>query len=373
MGSNKLVQTLVGHKYGIMSAIFSPDNQFLISVGYQHDGAIYIWDWRSGRKLGGVKISVKVHSICFDPLCRFFVTVGPKHVKFWDMTKLKAAGASLGAYSAVSIDGTSAVLGEHKNLVWVDVQCRLAERNGRTECYTYLVSENGLLVMLNESYVQLKWLNAKMDRCLSIASSEDYLFCGGSDGKIRIFEPVSLHYIGSLPLPDPMGQVSTESTEKTKEYPEVVTMRCTKDKKVIVLYSNRTICIFETEDYKRFRVLRNFKSHCDCIWGVVPISTETESSVQHSFITYSQDGTVRFWSSDGLEEGVSGDSIPSLQETLVADPIAESRFKNKETNESQSDLKTSSTKSGIRSFAVDPTGRMVACGDRNGTLRYPIG
>jgi mitogen-activated protein kinase binding protein 1 len=369
MRTNKLLHTLSGHKYGILTAMFSPDSQFLISVGHQHDGSIFIWNWRQGRKLGGVKISSKVHSISFDPLCRFFVTVGPKHVKFWDLTKLKSLTGNNGNYSTISIDGTSAVLGDHKGLTWVDVQCRIGESMGRQECFTYIVSDTGILIMLNESFVQLKWLSTKMDRCSCITTSNDFVFCGGSDGKIRIFEPVSLNYIRSAPFPDPMGIGSKQVPGPVKEYPQVVTIRYTQDKKLIAVYSNRNIVIFETDGLKNFRPLRNIKHHCDTIWGVVPITTILDDAGVHSIVTYSQDGLVRFWDTSTLVPSISGDQLPFLLDSLVADLAAESMYKKIESGGSSKDLKDSNTKLGIRSFAIDPTGKMIACGDRKGTIK----
>ena len=47
---------LVGHQESVYSISFSPDNQILASGG-STDGFCYLWDVRSGNKLGSYKVS----------------------------------------------------------------------------------------------------------------------------------------------------------------------------------------------------------------------------------------------------------------------------------------------------------------------------
>jgi WD40 repeat protein len=131
---------------------------------------------------------------------------------------------------------------------------------------------------------------------------------------------------------------------------------------LVVVYSNRNVVVYESN----FRVLRNLKHHCDTIWGIIPITTK-QDELSHSFVTYSQDGLVRVWNSGCLLSSITGDQIPVLQETLVADVLAESNFKKISGPGSNNDIKD--VKLGIRSMAIDPTGTLIACGDRNGTLK----
>jgi WD40 repeat protein len=42
------VSEFKGHKYGVASLAFSPDMKYIVSVGFQHDGYLYLTDWKLG-------------------------------------------------------------------------------------------------------------------------------------------------------------------------------------------------------------------------------------------------------------------------------------------------------------------------------------
>jgi WD40 repeat protein len=41
------IKTLKGHKYGIESVMFSPNLNYLISLGDINDRGLFVWDWRN--------------------------------------------------------------------------------------------------------------------------------------------------------------------------------------------------------------------------------------------------------------------------------------------------------------------------------------
>jgi len=45
------VSHLQGHKYGIEAVLFSPRNDFLISLGDPNDRGLFVWDWRNETKI----------------------------------------------------------------------------------------------------------------------------------------------------------------------------------------------------------------------------------------------------------------------------------------------------------------------------------
>ena len=40
------VSALHGHKHGVACVAFSPSAKYLVSVGYPHDMAVNVWDWK---------------------------------------------------------------------------------------------------------------------------------------------------------------------------------------------------------------------------------------------------------------------------------------------------------------------------------------
>lgn len=72
-----------GHKYGIESLQFSPNNEYLISLGDQNDRGLFVWDWVNQQRITSNKLGKPVHSFSFSENGDYFVTAGVQHLKFW--------------------------------------------------------------------------------------------------------------------------------------------------------------------------------------------------------------------------------------------------------------------------------------------------
>jgi hypothetical protein len=53
-------------------------------------------------------------------------------------------------------------------------------------------------------------MNIKVERALSCTMTNEHLFCGCSDGVIRVFQPKTLEHIMTLPKPPPLGTANIE-------------------------------------------------------------------------------------------------------------------------------------------------------------------
>lgn len=40
------VAEMLGHKYGVACVAFSPSMKHIVSMGYQHDMVLNVWDWK---------------------------------------------------------------------------------------------------------------------------------------------------------------------------------------------------------------------------------------------------------------------------------------------------------------------------------------
>ncbi|XP_037543112.1 echinoderm microtubule-associated protein-like 6 isoform X2 [Nematolebias whitei] len=76
------------HQRGVYALSFSADGKSLVSVGVDDGHSIVVWDWKRGEKLATARghkekiFVVKCNPMLMDKL----VTVGIKHIKFWQLT-----------------------------------------------------------------------------------------------------------------------------------------------------------------------------------------------------------------------------------------------------------------------------------------------
>lgn len=67
---------LKGHKFGVESLRFSPDSNYLVSLGDSHDRGIFVWRWQDEKKMCQNKLSKPVLTLAFSNEQDFFVTGG---------------------------------------------------------------------------------------------------------------------------------------------------------------------------------------------------------------------------------------------------------------------------------------------------------
>jgi WD40 repeat protein len=204
------VAALQGHKFGISCLCFSPNLRYLISVGYQHDQTINIWDWKQGTKIASNKITSKVYGIAYSEDGRYFVTVGSRRVRYWYFdTGQRSKATKL----TLPLNGRSAILGEHQNNCFVAVKCG----RGQLAKFTYVLTKSGLLCQFNQSRELEKFTDIKSGKASCLEIHSDYVMCGCNDGIIRLFDPITLDYITTAPRPHSLG-VSLLSTLHLTEF-----------------------------------------------------------------------------------------------------------------------------------------------------------
>ncbi|PHZ16393.1 WD40 repeat-like protein [Rhizopus microsporus ATCC 52813] len=387
------------HKFGVLSLSFSPNMRYLVSVGFQHDGYLYVWDWKKGIKLAGNKVTSRVNAISFSKDGSFFVTAGLRHVKFWYLdSRGRMPKKGVGREMQV-LDGRSGLLGVLRDANFVDVAC------DHSSGYTYFVTDSGILCIFKEGRVIDKWVNLQVKSAFSIAVSSIYVICTCSEGIIRLFEPVTLKYLGILPKPHPLGvDISAitspdmiRSTDDTNVYPDAVAIVYDDAaQRITTVYSDRSLYIWDIHDLQKIGKYRSFIFHSDCVWGVEPCPTiESEGSIipANSFATFSGDGTIRIWNLDHPVHPSSSSPLtppqlspplmtPSsstmvsaqrrniysreLVKMLYVDPDAAEFMKQSKHSDYAEDQYPDF---GIRSLKMSSDGKWMASGDRSGNLR----
>ncbi|EGF77290.1 hypothetical protein BATDEDRAFT_35991 [Batrachochytrium dendrobatidis JAM81] len=381
-----ILAELYGHKYGISSLCFSPDSSFIVSVGHQHDGFIYLWDWRLNQHLAGARIASKINSVSFDPLGKFFLTVGQNHAKFWMLdkilpqTKLASNRSGSGVKQGYHIlEGCNAFLGDHVNSEFVEVSSWKAFSSalpGSDDSYVYAITKSGILCHFSTSRYLDKWVDVKMDYATSLDISARHIACGGANGCIRMFEPSTLRYISTLPGPHShMTQVSnTCSASNLPLYPDIVSLRLIsnhlEEDCLVVIYSDNSLVIWDVSEPQQSKKRRTMMFHSSCVWGVEPIPYKQFGDA--TFGSCSSDGTIRIWSMDDIDAPNSYHNISAeVLHILYADEHAyrQSVTRNDMGAVDSASLNDKQEKLGIRCLKFSPDGSQLAAGDRNGIIR----
>ncbi|XP_048586739.1 mitogen-activated protein kinase-binding protein 1 isoform X2 [Nematostella vectensis] len=367
-----------GHKHGVACVAFSPNLKYLVSVGYQHDMLINIWNWKDGSKAACNKVSTKVFAICFSETANFFVTCGIRHVKFWyfDTETNKSKHNK-----TLPIMGRSALLGELRNNAFCDVACGTGENSD----YTYCVTNSGMLCSFGAKRVLDKWVELRASKAQCIAVSEKYIFCGCTDGIIRVFNPSTLEFVNTLPKPHFLGVNIADGIDPSHlipktgnvSYADTVALALdTCNYRLTCVYNDHSLYVWDLKDIKKIGKIWSSLYHSACVWGVEvypEVSDNKHAALPPgTFLTCSADDTVRVWNV------VEGTNI-SFQRNIYSKELmrvlylldnfsnlkdTEHSITSKNVNDVSSDGRT-----GVRTICASPDGQTLAVGDRSGNVR----
>ncbi|XP_077945287.1 mitogen-activated protein kinase-binding protein 1 isoform X1 [Gasterosteus aculeatus] len=387
------VSELHQHKYGVSCVSFSPNGKYIVSVGYQHDMMVNVWSWKKNVVVSANKVSSKVTAVSFSDDSSYFVTAGNRHVKFWYLDHGKTSKAN----ATVPLLGRSGLLGELRNNFFSDVACG----RGRQASSTFCITSSGLLCEFNDRRLLDKWVelrrvdsaSASQATCLSV--TDELIFCGCSDGTVRAFSPVNLHFLCSLPRPHCLGADVASMVDASQlfsgrpeaRYPDTVAV--TYDPAscwLSCVYNDHSVYVWDVRDIRdprRAGKLYSALYHSSCVWSLEVYPEEGGGEARlppGSYLSCSSDNTIRLWNTEGHKLVTRNILSPDLQKVIYMDDNVSTLLDPDSTSvtggnlekggSSGSDgLQTDQSRAGIRTLRVSPDGQHLASGDRMGVLR----
>ncbi|XP_053700967.1 mitogen-activated protein kinase-binding protein 1 isoform X1 [Synchiropus splendidus] len=372
------VAELQEHKYGVSCVAFSPNGKYVVSVGYQHDMMVNVWNWKKNVVVAANKVSSKVTAVSFSDDSSYFVTAGNRHVKFWYLDHSKTSKVN----ATVPLLGRSGLLGELRNNFFSDVACG----RGRLAASTFCITSSGLLCEFNERRLLDKWVelrnadSAPVRQATCLCVTDDFIFCGCSDGTVRAFSPVDLHFLCTLPRPHHLGADVGGFTEASQlfscrpdaRFPDTLALTYDPANRWLsCVYDDHSVYVWDLRELgtsRRAGKLYSALYHSSCVWSV---EVCPEGGAAAGFLTCSSDSTIRLWSLDNsgaLHRNILSqdlrwviyvdDSTSSLVEPELAPGGSAAEA-----------LQGEQGRSGVRTLRVSPDGRHLASGDRGGVLR----
>jgi WD40 repeat protein len=364
-----IVKHLRMHKYGIDLVSFSPSGNLLVSIGTEHDKAMFVWSLTSTKDdpITSNKITKKIYDIAWAPSGEFFVTVGVKSVKYWyiDRNGVPITTASTAQANIKCMASRLADLAEMKDKTFVSVAV--------TGQNVFTITEDGLLCVLTYERTIDKWMDIQVKAGFSLSASGNMVVCGCDDGVIRFFDANTLEHIRTLTRPPPLGEANVTiekqglaiQTDSSATFADVISVKLFENNtRLFSLYSDKTVFIWDLTKLDRVVVSRSFLNHSASINDIQILPTSTLELTK--FATASSDKTIRLWNLFHTD--------PRKLEHLViknvySRDLSRIIYVSKNVNHFKARNNETDEEGCIKCIRCSPDERFIASGDVTGNLR----
>ena len=327
------VFALSEHAFGVKSVAFSPNSEYMASLGDINDGFLYVW--RIDQKTGvptlhaSNKCTSDVKAMTW--VGESLITVGTRHIKVWKINKSAQNSPSkrvsdvsfAHASPSKTLFGRNCILGPLLEKTYVAVMPLDTQR-------AIVCSDQGDICLLKDDGSSLEIAmktNAGFSIICACIAGSDWLVVSGQEGIIKKFE--LLHLVGSEVNPssidaDHVIQQSRNTRTAYAMAPIGDSMVLFDDahSHAILDLSGKSV---EEDSIKGSSM--PFHGHRSAIKGLKPVALETNPTA--AFLTFAADGSILLWKNNGeidsyisvtINQSNQGDELPE-NELRVASVI----------------------------------------------------
>lgn len=320
------------HTFGIHSLAFSPDSQYLATLGNVNDGFLFIWAINlkngSAKLHSANKCTSFVRDMCW--LGHSLVTTGVRHVKVW---RLPAARPVSPTKSRLQVEGTAPSPNPAPKAL-SGRNCLLGPLGDNTFSCVCSISdqeavvgtESGAVCLLDDHEGGQKLcLVAKVGfgiTSLTVDFDRESIWVGGRGRKMQ---RLSFGFIRTSTVSCPNSPARTErgAADKKSKAPaitcmgslssHVVTVEATREVHLHPVESLRSEGVQEHEDGRT-----SMPAHRDPVLGIRRLNSPNAFSAD--FFSWSRNGSVNFWSASGKcldSKVVSVEQNPGIDDDLA--------------------------------------------------------
>ncbi|KAI9934927.1 hypothetical protein MW887_000548 [Aspergillus wentii] len=326
------------HTFGVRGLAFDSSSQYLATLGDVNDGFLFVWAVNpkngSARLHSTNKCTTYVRDMCW--MGQALITAGVRHVKVWRLPEIRPGSPTKSHLHVESTPSSPNVAPKALS----GRNCLLGSLGDNTFTCVASISENeavlgtdsGTLCFLNDSEGSQKLSSVEFVgftiTSLAVDSDQASVWIGGRGKRMRRF---SFEYLRSSSgsAPSSPGSTGRNSAEQKYKGPSIACMGSLSSH-LVTVDATSGIQLYPIdaldEDGEQSQAEKTIPAHGDSVLGIRPL--QTPNSLNADFYTWSSNGSVNFWNTEGKcqesriisfeQSSGNNDNVPNEMRTLHA-------------------------------------------------------